>query len=178
MSVGAKLVTADELARVAADGPVELVEGEIREMSPAGFEHGRIAMLVGISLGTWVRSNGLGEVTAAETGFILRRDPDTVRAPDIGFVRRERLVQTSGFFPGAPDLAIEVISPGDTYSEVEEKVSDWLRSGVKMVVIVDPAKKSASVHRSMTETRRLTIDGVIDGEDVVPGWRLEMRELF
>lgn len=164
---------------MARDGFVyELVDGELRKMSPAGFEHGHIAMLIGASLSNHVRRNGLGRVTAAETGFRLRENPDTVRAPDVAFVRRARVVDVRGYFPGAPDVAIEVISPSDTYSEVSEKVSDWLRSGVTMVVLVDPSTKSASVHRSLTETKHLALGDVIDGQDVVPGWRLEMRELF
>lgn len=162
-----------------AEGLVlELVDGEIKKMSPAGFEHGRIAMLAGISLGTYVRQHGLGEVAAAETGFILRRNPDTVRAPDVAFVRKERFVPTTAYFPGAPDLVIEVISPSDTYSEVDAKVVDWLRSGVRLAIVIDPSKRSAAVHRSLTETLRIESDGVIDGGDVVPGWRIPLRELL
>lgn len=147
-------------------------------MSPAGFEHGRVAALVCASLAAHVRQERLGEVAGAETGFILRRNPDTVRAPDVAFVRQERLVDSPGYFPGPPDLAIEVVSPGDTYSEVDAKVLDWLRSGVSMVVVVDPSKKSAAVHRSLTETIRLTLADALDGGDVVPGWKLSLRELF
>ncbi len=179
MALETKLVTAEELLQMPAEGlVVELIDGEVKKMSPAGFEHGRIAMLAGISLGTHVRQRGLGEVTAAETGFILRRNPDTVRAPDVAFVSKERLVQTTAYFPGAPDLVIEVISPTDTYTDVDAKVLDWLRSGVRLVIVIDPSKRSAAVHRSMTETLRIGSDGVLDGGDVVPGWQLRLRELF
>jgi Uma2 family endonuclease len=179
MALATKLVTAEELLQMPAEGMViELIDGEIKKMSPAGFEHGRIAMLAGASLSTFVRQRGLGEVTAAETGFILRRNPDTVRAPDVAFVSKERFVQTSGYFPGAPDLAIEVVSPNDTYSDVDAKVLDWLRSGVRLVIVIDPSKRSAVIHRSMTETLRIGVEGVLDGGDVVPGWTLPLRELF
>ena len=179
MALATRLVTAEELLVMPSEGMLtELVDGEIRKMSPAGFQHGDVAMLVGEVLSAYVRQRGLGKVTAAETGFILRRNPDTVRAPDVGFVRKERLVQTDGYFPGPPDLAIEVISPNDTYTEVEAKVLDWLRSGVRLVVVIDPSKKSAAMHRSMTETQRIDIDGALDGGDVVPGWVLPLRELF
>ncbi len=179
MAIETKLVTAEELLQMPAEGlVVELIDGEIKKMSTAGFEHGRIAMLAGISLGTYVRRRALGEVTAAETGFILRRNPDTVRAPDVAFVSKERFVHTAGYFPGAPDLVIEVVSPTDTYSDVDAKVLDWLRSGVRLVIVIDPSKRSAVVHRSMTETLRIGIEGAIDGGDVVPGWELPLRELF
>jgi Uma2 family endonuclease len=179
MALATKLVTAEELlAMPAEDAVIELVDGEIRKMSPAGFKHGDIAMLVGASLSTYVRQRRLGKVTAAETGFILRRNPDTVRAPDVAFVLAERLVETTTYFPGPPDLAVEVISPNDTYTEVHAKVLDWLRSGVRLVIVIDPSKQSAAIHRSVTEVLDIGIDDALDGGDVVPGWTLPLRELF
>ena len=156
----------------------ELIDGEIKKMSPAGFAHGRIAGLVHLSVGNYATKHELGVTTAAETGFILRRNPDTVRAPDVGFISKERVVATNGYFPGPPDLAVEVISPNDTYTEVDAKVLDWLRSGVRLVIVIDPSKRSAVIHRSMTETLRIDVDGMLDGGDVVPGWQLPLRELF
>jgi Uma2 family endonuclease len=179
MAVETKIVTADELLRIPDDDFVyELVDGEIRKRSPAGFEHGHIAMLLGASLSAHVRAHRLGKVTAAETGFLIRRNPDTVRAPDAAFVKQERLVDSPGYFPGAPDLAIEVISPNDTYSDVNAKVNDWLRAGVRMVIVVDPSKKNATVHQSLTEAIRLALDDTLDGGEVVSGWKLALRELF
>lgn len=180
MALATKLVTAEELLVMPPlEGMLtELIDGEIRTMSPAGFKHGQIVGLVHLSLGNHVRKLALGDVTAAETGFILRRAPDTVRAPDVGFVRKDRVLPVDGYFPGPPDLAIEVISPNDTYTEVDAKVLDWLRSGVRLVILVNPAKQSAVIHRSMTETQRVDIDGSLDGGDVVPGWVLPLRELF
>ena len=101
----------------------ELVRGEVREVAPAGDEHGEFAMTVGVHLSQHVRARQLGRTYAAETGFIIARDPDTVRAPDAAFVRQEVIDATGrfrGFRAGAPDLAIEVISPGDSYTEVKE----------------------------------------------------------
>jgi Uma2 family endonuclease len=179
MALATKLVTAEELLVMPTpEGMLtELIDGEVKTMSPAGFQHGDIAMLVGESLSAYARQRGLGKVAAAETGFILRRSPDTVRAPDVGFVRKERLVQTEGYFPGPPDLAVEVIARSDTYSEFNAKVLDWLRSGARLIV-VDPSQQSAAMHRSLTETQRVDIDGALDGGDVVPGWTLPLRELF
>ena len=119
-------------------------------MSPAGHAHGRVAARLTISLGLVVEQNSLGAVYAAETGFVLSRHPDTVRAPDVAFVRGERLASApaEGFFPGPPDLAVEVVSPTDTYSAVEEKVFGWLEAGCRAVVVLDPRRQVASVYRS------------------------------
>jgi Uma2 family endonuclease len=175
-------VTADQLLRMPDDGfRYELVQGELRKMTPAGGLHGRVAMNVGISLGHHVRAGDLGMVFAAETGFRLAADPDTVRAPDAAFVRKDRAEKMSeieGYLPGAPDLAIEVLSPGDTYSEVHEKALEWLAAGSRMVIILDPRKLTATVYRSRDEIRVLTEDDVLEGANVVPGWRVGVRELF
>ena len=118
---------------------------------------------------------------AAETGFLLARDPDTVRAPDAADERRERVEEvgeTEGYWPGAPDLAVEVVSPGDAYAEVEGKVTDWLRSGTRMVIVVDPANRTVKIHRSLTDVAVLTEYDEIDGAGVVREWRLPVRRLF
>lgn len=182
MSIRAKHMTADELLHMPDDHlRHELIRGELRTMTPAGHPHGRTAMRVGWPLAQYVEENGLGAVYAAETGFILSRDPDTVRAPDVAFIRRERVEEVgdaAGFWPGAPDLAVEVVSPGDAYAEVEGKVAEWLRAGSLMVVVVDPSNQTVRVHRAPTEATTLAEDGEIDGDDVVPGWRLPVRNLF
>lgn len=178
----ASLVTAAELLRMPSDTVRrELVRGELREMTPAGHWHGRVAMRLALHLGPFVLANNLGEIYAAETGFILEVDPDTVRAPDVAFVRRERVRavgDSEGYWRGAPDLAVEVVSPGDTFSEVEEKVFEWLDAGARMVVVVNPKKRTATVYRSRTEITVLTEEDALDGADVVPGWRLPLREIF
>jgi Uma2 family endonuclease len=178
MSVETKLMTADELLRMPDDGMRhELVEGELITMSPAGSRHGIIAARIARHLGNYVEKHNLGEVFAAETGFVLRRGPDTVRAPDVGFVQNERLVDTPKYFPGAPDFAVEVLSPDDRASEVEAKVRMWLKFGARAVVVVDPEKQTATVNIAGMVTR-LTIDDSIDGGEVVPGWTLPLRDLF
>jgi Uma2 family endonuclease len=176
------LVTADELLRMPR-GQLrrELVRGELREMTPAGYDHGRVAMRFGLRLAGYVEAHALGDVCAAETGFRIGTDPDTVRAPDVAFVRRERaemFTEGSSFFHGAPDLAVEVVSPGDSFGEVEEKVFDWLDAGCRMVVVVNPRKRTATVYRSRSDIAVLTESDALDGGDVIPGWRLPIRELF
>lgn len=118
---------------------------------------------------------------AAETGFKLASNPDHVRAPDAAFVRTERadkVGNSEGFFPGAPDLAVEVVSPSDTFVEVEEKVFDWLQAGSHAVVVVNPRKRSVTVYRSFTDVRVLSTSDTLTVEEVVPGWRLPVAEIF
>ena len=174
--------TADELLERPDDGfRFELVKGELVKTAPAGSEHGKIAMRLGWRLAQHVESQNLGNVYAAETGFQLASNPDTVRAPDVAFVRQERVAEAGevrGFWPGAPDLAVEVISPGDIYTEVEHKVLDWLQAGTLMVVVVNPRQRIVTLYRSRADIVILTQDDTLDGKDVVPGWSLPIQELF
>jgi len=173
---------AEELLNMPEDGfRYELVRGELKKMTPAGNEHGKITVKVTWRLAQHVEANQLGTVYAAETGFLISRDPDTVRAPDVAFVSRSRLEEVGvveGYWPEAPDLVVEVISPNDNYSEVEEKVFDWLEAGTRMVVVVNPRQRTATTYRSSTDIRVFKEGEVLDGADVVPGWQLEIAELF
>lgn len=184
MSTGvqSKSVSAEELFALPDDGfRYELVRGELRKMTPAGGRHGYLALEIGAELRNHVKANNLGRVFAAETGFLLASDPDTVRAPDAAFVRRERIEAVGvveGYWPGAPDLAVEVISPNDAYTEVEEKVFDWLEAGTRMVMVVNPRRKAVTVYRSRSDIAVLTAEDTLDGGAVVPGWSVPVRELF
>jgi Uma2 family endonuclease len=182
MAVVRQQVTADELLHMPDDGfRYELVRGELRQMNPAGNVHGRVAVRITWRLAQHVEENRLGTVYAAETGFRLSSNPDTVRAPDAAFVSQARIEEigdVEGFWPEAPDLAVEVVSPGDSYAEVEEKVFDWLEAGTKMVVVINPRQRSATVYKSPTNIIALAEADVLKGGDVVPGFELAVREIF
>ena len=175
-------LTAEELLRLSTTGRrYELVKGELFEMPPAGGRHGSVAMQIGGSLNAYVRAHSLGEVFAAETGFVLRRNPDTVRAPDAAFVSKERLPAGElppGYLEMVPDLAVEVVSPGDSEREVREKVADWMRAGVRLLWAIDPATRSVTVYRSPEDFSVLSEDDTLDGGPVIPGFSTNIKDLF
>lgn len=162
-------------------GRYELVQGVLRMMSPAGGRHGRVTHILGLILGNHVRSRKLGLVYAAETGFLLTRDPDTVRAPDVAFVGRERAVgidDDQGFVTAVPDLVGEVVSPRDSFSDVEEKVLAWLTAGTRLVIVVDPSTRTLHAYRGPDRVAVLREGESLDAGDVVPGLTIGVAELF
>ena len=176
------LLTADELLALPDDGcRHELVEGELTTMTPSGSEHSAITATLARLVDTFVSNRKLGRVFGAEGGFKIASDPDTVRAPDLAFVRQERIPASgipTGFWPGAPDLAAEVVSPGDTYEEVEEKVAMWLRAGTLLVWVINPRRRTIAVHASTERVRVLSEADDLLGGEVLPGFRCGVRELF
>ena len=182
MTTTTQPMTADELLRMPDDCfRYELVRGELRRYDLKSHEQGRITANVAFALGVYVKASGLGGSCVAGTGFELESAPDHVRAPDTAFVRRERAEAargTPGFFPGAPDVAVEVVSPSDSYTEVEEKVEDWLGAGTLAVIVVDPRRRTVKVHRSLADAVVLTEADVLAIEDIVPGWRMPVQDIF
>ena len=184
MTVQTETVTAEDLLNMPDDGKRrELVKGELRETTPAGDEHGYLALRIASRLERHVDTDKLGRTYTAETGFKISSNPDTVRAPDAAFVNRERVEASGrvmGYREGAPDLAVEVVSPNDRHSEVLDKALEWLEAGCRMVLVADPEQQRIMVYRSREDIRVLTADAgdVVDGADVVPGWKLPLTEVF
>ena len=182
MRVKKMLLTAEELMVLPTAGRrLELVEGELYQMPPAGARHGKFAMRIGSRLETYASRHRLGLVFAAETGFILSRNPDTVLAPDVSFVANDRLSQEDlpvGFLELAPDLAVEVKSPGDSNREVQEKAEQWLSAGTSVVWVLDPEDRTATVYAQGHPPQVLTESGSLTGGALVPGFHVSVRDLF
>ncbi len=178
----ATLVTAEQLMRMPNDGcRYELVSGELREISPPDVIHGLVMSAFNELLRYYARTHKLGSVLGGDPSFLLERDPDTVRGPDVAFIRRERLAANPlahAAWPGAPDLAVEILSPSDTRREANEKVAAWLEAGARMAWVVNPDRRSVAVHRPGAGIETLTEDADLDGQDVLPGFRCRVADLF
>ena len=166
------------------DYPYEFVDvdgdGELPVTPPPGYRHGQIQVALGANLREHAREHDLGSVVV-EAGFLLERDPILVRAPDVAFVSKERMQEEgppSKYWPGPPDLCAEVVSPSDTYRAVQQKAGDWIRHGVRMVLVIEPEQRTVAVHRPGQDVRILSEDDTLTGGDVVPGFELSIRELF
>ncbi len=181
MTTNTKLMTAEELLAMPDDGyRYELVRGELRKMAPASHSHGREGNRINVSLSRYVYDNDLGETYLAETGFILARSPDLVLAPDGAFVHKERAQAARdipGYFPGAPDLVVEVISAHDRYGDVADKVDEWLAAGAGLVLVVNPRNCTVQAHTA-TGMETLTVADTLDGGDVAPGWSMPVADIF
>lgn len=181
MSTTVQTMTADELFMMPEDGFLyELVKGELRKMSPPGSEHAMLVAKLTVAVGSHVETNNLG-VMFGKTGFKLTSNPDTVLAPDCAFVSHERIPETGipvAYWPGGPDLAVEVISPGNTRREMEEKIREYFAAGVRMIWMVYPKRRTVIVYRPGHEALTLTENEMLDGQDVVPGFQYSIAKLF
>jgi Uma2 family endonuclease len=179
-TAASKLVTADELISMRDIGRCELIYGELVMMSPAGAEHGVVAGRIFRFVAPFVEEHELGLTFAAETGFKLDEDPDLVRAPDVSFVRQDRISGRlpKGFFPGAPDLAVEVVSPDDTPRAVGEKVSTWLAHGATSVWVADSSKMTIAVHHTGEKPIIFRLDQILTDDRVLPGFQMSLRRVF
>lgn len=177
-----KVWTAEDLLALADDeNRYELVRGELIMMTPASTRHGKFAARLVRALGSYAEEHELGEVYTAEPGFELEAEPPTVRAPDVAFVRRERIPpegEPDGFWAIAPDLVIEIISPSETAQAIHDKVADYLRAGTQLLWLIYPASQTAMEYLPSMDARRLTVEDNLNGGDVVPGFRYPLRRLF
>jgi Uma2 family endonuclease len=181
-----KLMTADELLTLpsfvnGSDRRYELIKGALKVMSPTKPLHGVICARLAARLVGFVEEHDLGEVFGAETGFLVEIDPDTVLGADAAFVSRERLatVETfEKFFPFAPDLAVEVLSPSNTVQEIDEKIDFYFAAGARAVWVFNPKRRTAAVYRSPSDVRILGEHDTLEGGDVLPQFRLDLSKLF
>ena len=180
MGTTTHLMTAEELIRLADDGlRHELIKGELLTMSPPGEEHGAVTLNLAFLLAEYVRAQNLGRLYAGDTGFKLESDPDTVLAPDIAFIRAERVgVISKDYRSGAPDLVVEVLSPNDRRRKVDEKASTWLELGALVVWLVNPRARTVDVRFANGERKLFSEDAELTGDEVVPGFRVSVSEIF
>lgn len=175
------MMTADELERVSIPGKsTELIRGRLVVREPPGTFHGRAAGKLAYLVGAFVWPRQLGDVFGQDTGFRIESNPDTVRAPDLAFVSRDRALQlpARGYAPFAPDLIAEIVSPDDSPSEVLAKVAAWLEAGVRLAWVIDPRRSVAQVYRSDGSVSLIAADGLLDGEDVLPGFTCALAEML
>jgi Uma2 family endonuclease len=174
------LLTADELERMPDDDSVqiELDEGELITMPPAGGEHGHIGSGIGSELHVFVKKHKLGRVYSADTGFRLSRH--TVRAPDVAFVRKERVAEIhgEGFIKGAPDLAVEILSPSDSFRQLTRRLKQYLAAGCHTVWVIHPERTEVYVYRADGTDSALGAEDLIEAPDLLPGFSLRVGELF
>jgi Uma2 family endonuclease len=178
--VTAAQITAADLEAMPDGEQFELVKGALREMSPPGGHHGWLQIELGTALNLFVKHHGLGRVYG-EAGFVIARDPDTVLAPDLAFVRASRVLpkdEQTGFLHQLPDLAIEIVSPGDRAGHVLEKVMTCLEAGVRLVWTVDPQRQRVMTWDTSHPVRELGVGGTLDGGDVLPGFQLSLADIF
>ena len=172
-------MTAEELMRLPDDGNhYELIKGELLTMPPPGDEHGAVIMNLAVPLAVYVKENNLGVLRAAETGFKLESNPDTVLAPDIAFIARDRVgPKVLGYRWGAPDLVVEVMSQWDSRPKATRKAELWVELGARSVWVVSPRKRTVEVFRTDGDKKLFhDTDELVD--DTVPGFRIKVSEIF
>lgn len=177
----AALMTAEELLRLNIPNKrTELVRGVLHVRELGSYQHGGVAMQFGTIVTMYVRQHQLGRTFAAETGFTLARNPDTVRAGDVACIANARLLDrdTHGYAEIAPDLVVEVLSPDSRPGELLAKVADWLNAGCRLVWILDPMRQTGRVYRADGTASLLEADDAFDGEDVLPGFSCTIREVM
>lgn len=181
MSPAAPPLTADDLLQMhIPDKRVELVRGVLVVREPPGFTHGRVTINLALRLGAYLQSTSAGQVLVTETGFKVETGPDTVRGPDLALVSRDRIPdpEPRGFLDLAPDLVVEVLSPGDRPGEVLGKIGEWLNAGTPLVWIIDAERRLARVYRQDGTLTVVAENGTLDGEHVVPGFSCSLASIL
>jgi Uma2 family endonuclease len=182
MATTEKLLTAEEFELLPDDGKrYELIDGELREKAPTVNWHGEVESNLVIRLGGHAQAHGLGRVSCGEILYIVRRNPDRVRAADIAFIRQERvppLEARQHIMEVIPDLVVEILSKSDTIEEISDKIDDWLHAGVQMLWVVDPFRRTVTIYQPGRDPSLLGEHGTLEGDPVVPGFRCPVAEMF
>ena len=176
-----KLLTAEDLFEMGSEAGYELIRGELVEMPPTGHESSSIALRIGIKVGGYIEENHLGGISGTDGGFILARDPDIVVAPDFAFVRADRMPegeQRKRYLELSPDFVVEVVSPSDRYTNVHNKIMLYLRSGVRLVWIVDPEQQTITTFTSDSPPHVYSASDSIGGGDVLPDFTMPVAGIF
>jgi len=177
----ARLLTSEELPTAAGDTPGELVRGEFIEMTPTGGPHAEVEANIAYELNRFVKGKGLGKVLCGEIGIITERGPDTVRGADVAFISTERLGQRasagSGYLDVAPELVVEIVSPNDRWSHIQEKLTEYFAIRVQVVWLVDPKRRQLTLYRSLTDAELLGASAMLSGGDILPGFEIAVAEL-
>lgn len=177
-----RTITSDDLLDLPKDGfRYEIVKGELRKKMPSGILHALIAGRIAGLLSAFIRQRKLGEILTAEPGFKLSLMPETLRVPDVSFMRREKFLQIKNynkFYQGAPDLAVEVVSPSETFQDVQEKIEEYLAHGVELIWIVRPKQMTITVYRPQHELKVLRGGDSLDGADVIPGFNCLVEDIL
>lgn len=173
-------MTAEELWGRAQTTPGELVRGRYIEMSPTGYPHGAVEARIARQLGNFVDDNKLGLVLSGEVGIITRRNPDTVRGADVAFISHKRLAgaKAEGYLGVPPELVVEVVSPNDRWTDITEKVDEYLACGVDEIWIVDPRTQCVTCYGSTATVRTYRHDDTLSAPEILPGLCLPVREIF
>jgi len=182
MGTVSKLMTVEEFEVLIDDGKrYELIDGELREMAPTVNWHGEVESNIVIRLGGHVLADGLGRVSCGEVLYVVRRNPDRVRAADIAFIRQDRVPSLEArqhIMEVIPDLVVEVLSKHDTVAEISDKIDDWLGAGVQLLWIVDPFRRTVTIYQPGRDPLLLGEHGTLEGDSVVPGFRCPVAEIF
>ena len=175
-----QLITGEELSQIPDLGPCELVKGRIVPMPPTNHIHGEVETDVSTELKIYARRTGRGRVMGGEVGIYVRRDPDTVRAADVLYISHERYSRhtSASYLDVPPELVVEILSPDDLWSEVMEKLEEYLSAGVDAVWILDPRRKTVFSYRSLTQAQRFEEGQTLRDEELLPGFSIAVSDLF
>ncbi len=175
-----RLITGEELSRMAGVERSEIVNGRLVQMSPTGNEHGAIELNIGAQLLAYAETHQFGKVRSGEVGIYIRRNPDTIRAADVLYISNERYAgkRSASYLDVAPDLVVEVLSPGDSWSEVMQKLRDYFSIGVRLIWVADPDALTVYAYRSLTDVREFAEQDDLPGDEVLPGFSVKVAELF